>query len=159
MVMAGRRRKPSAGHEHERRHRGLGVPSWRTMVGFFVAPLSPALVIGVFPLLDGRFADFGRAMTLAATIGYPLALLAGVPLFLTMNRLDWTGIGHYVGVGVVAGIAGYLLLFQLSYLVVGQFNLSVNAVSSATKWLFLCVSVVTIAMACFWAIAQPQRRP
>ena len=51
-----------------------------------------------------------EALATAEAIGYPVILLAGVPLFFLLRWRRWVSLWHYAVVGIALGAALYLVL-------------------------------------------------
>jgi hypothetical protein len=114
----------------------------RTVLGFVLAPLTPALLLGGFPLfLGARFGEFVWSLGFAMAIGYPVALVAGLPLFFFLRWRRWVSLWHYVVVGMFVGAGLYLWLGQAAH----------------AAWLFISMLCTTIAAASFWVIARPDK--
>lgn len=63
--------------------------AYRTVAGFLVAPMMPALVLaGVVLAAGGDSQTLGYA-AFAGYISYPFALFVGLPAFLFMRRRRW----------------------------------------------------------------------
>lgn len=115
----------------------------RTLLGFAFAPMVPALLLGGFlPLLGGGFREYVWGVGVAMAIGYPVALVAGLPLFFFLRWCRWVSLWHYYVVGLVLGVPVFCLLF-------GRLE--------EIAMLFLSMLCTTIATATFWLIARPDR--
>lgn len=130
--------------------------AYRTVAGFVVAPLMPALILaGVVLAAGGDSQTLGYA-AFAGYISYPFALLVGLPSFLFMRRKRWDGLRAYVVAGLALGLL-FLVLFA------GLAGLDGDAANPA--WLnllanlaFLLPFVLACALASsvvFWLIARP----
>ena len=77
--------------------------AYRTVAGFIVAPMMPALILaGVVLAAGGNSQALGYA-AFAGYISYPFALLVGLPSFLVLRRKRWDGLRAYLLLGPGAG--------------------------------------------------------
>lgn len=135
--------------------------AYRTVAGFLVAPMMPAVILaGVVLAAGGNAQTLGYA-AFASYIAYPFALLVGLPAFLVMRRKGWDGWRAYAVAGVALGLV-FLVLFA------GLAGFEGDAANPA--WLnllanlafllpFVLVSALSSAMI-FWWVARPDlQRP
>jgi hypothetical protein len=85
----------------------------------------------------------------AMAIGYPVILLAGVPLFFLLRWRRWVSLWHYAVVGIALGAALYLVLGRVKGM----------PPAPLTAWLCLSMLCTTIAAVGFWIVARPQPKP
>lgn len=130
--------------------------AYRTVAGFMVAPMMPALVLaGVVLAAGGDSQTLGYA-AFAGYISYPFALLVGLPAFLLMRRKRWDGLRAYALAGLALGLT-FVVLFA------GLAGLDGDAADPA--WLNLLANLafmLPFVLACavassivFWLIARP----
>jgi len=130
--------------------------AYRTVAGFMVAPMMPALVLaGVVLAAGGDSQTLGYA-AFAGYISYPFALLVGLPSFLFMRRKRWDGLRAYALAGLALGLT-FLALFA------GLAGFDGDAADPA--WLNLLANLAVMlpfVLACavvssvvFWLIARP----
>src|SRR5262245_17689192 len=63
---------------------------WRSIIGFIVAPLVPGMLMALPDVLRGD--PMARwYIEFAATAGYPVMLILGVPMYILSKRWKWTG--------------------------------------------------------------------
>ncbi len=133
----------------------------RTVAGFVVAPMMPALILAGVVLAAGGDAQTLGYAAFAGYISYPFALLIGLPSYLVMRRRRWDGLRAYLLLGLALG-ALFVALFA------GVAGFEGDAADSA--WLnllanlaFLLPFVLVCAVAstlAFWLIVRPDlRRP
>ena len=135
--------------------------AYRTVAGFLVAPMMPAVILaGVVLAAGGNAQTLGYA-AFASYIAYPFALLVGLPAFLVMRRKGWDGWRAYAVAGVALGLV-FLVLFA------GLAGFEGDAANPA--WLnllanlafllpFVLVCALSSAMI-FWWVARPDlQRP
>ena len=130
--------------------------AYRTVAGFMVAPMMPALVLaGVVIATGGDSQTLGYA-AFAGYISYPFALLVGLPSFLLMRRKRWDGLRAYALAGLALGL-GFLVVFA------GLAGFEGDAADPA--WLNLLANLafmLPFVLACavvsavvFWLIVRP----
>ena len=130
--------------------------AYRTVAGFVVAPMMPALILaGVVLVAGGDSQTLGYA-AFAGYVSYPFALLVGLPAFLVMRRRRWDGWRAYAVAGLVLGIA-FLALFAAL--------MGVDGEKAESAWLallanltFLLPFVLACALAAsmvFWLVVRP----
>jgi hypothetical protein len=137
----------------------VSVPRFRTTLAFVIPPLAPALLFTFLVVLGAGLKGIvlGFYMVLLnALIGYPLALFAGLTLYLLRWRPRWVGLGTYVSGGAALGAAAAV--------VAGSTLLGVN--SGAAQMPSATFSLLAAGAACgafatasFWLIARPDRAP
>ncbi|WP_439614645.1 hypothetical protein [Reyranella sp.] len=130
--------------------------AYRTVAGFVVAPMMPALILaGVVLAAGGDSQTLGYA-AFAGYVSYPFALLVGLPAFLVMRRRRWDGWRAYAVAGLVLGIA-FLALFAALVGVDGE-----NAESAWLALLANLAFLLPFVLACglaasmvFWLVVRP----
>lgn len=130
--------------------------AYRTIAGFVVAPMMPALILAGVVLAAG-----GDSLTLgyvvfAGYVSYPFALLVGLPSFLVMRRRRWDGWRAYAVAGLVLGLV-FLALFAA---LVGLDGEKANSAWLAllANLAFLLPFVLACALASsmvFWLVVRP----
>src|SRR5690242_19709560 len=98
----------------------------RTVLGFLIAPITPGLlaVMLAAPFRVGA-SGFGlREMSeavwmvgLSAVLGYPVAVVVGVPLYVFFKSRGWNGLLVYVAAGAFLGLVIYVMHVLLPELV------------------------------------------
>ena len=139
----------------------------RTILGFVVAPIFPGLlaVILAAPFRAGttgvglrELAEAAWIIGLSAVLGYPTALVLGVPLYFFLGSRGWNGLLIYVTAGAFLGLIIYLVYALLT-------EYSSNGLSGvADKFSNTAQIYVPLGMVCgaaaalsFWLIARPDR--
>ena len=84
--------------------------AYRTVAGFVVAPMMPALILAAVVLAAGGDSQTLGYAAFASYVSYPFALLVGLPSFLVMRRKRWDGWRAYAVAGLVLGLV-FLTLF------------------------------------------------
>ena len=85
---------------------GLG----RTIAGFAIAPIAPGLVLAGLFLICGHNLDAEDAMRASAVLGYPIAIVLGLPIHLLFIRRRLTGWLFYLAAGAAIGAVVYLAM-------------------------------------------------
>jgi hypothetical protein len=135
----------------------VNVPRFRTTLALVIAPSAPALLFTFFVVLGAglRGIVLGFYMVLlSALIGYPIALFAGLPLYLLRRRPRW--IGTYVAGGAALG-AGAAAVAESNLL--GANPGAAATPSAAFSLLAAGAACGAFATASFWLIARPDRGP
>lgn len=135
---------------------GARSGSFRTVAGFIVAPMMPALVLaGVVLAAGGDSQTLGYA-AFAAYISYPFALLVGLPLFLVMRRRAWDGVRAYALAGLVLGLAFLALFVGLSGLDGDAADPTwMNVLANLAVMLPFVAACAVVSTVVFWLIARP----
>lgn len=130
--------------------------AYRTVAGFLVAPMMPALVLaGVLFAAGGGSQTLGYA-AFAGYIAYPFALLVGLPSFLFMRRKRWDGVRSYALAGLVLGLT-FLALFAGLAGFDGDAADPVwlNLLSNLAVMLPFVLACAVVSSVVFWLIARP----
>ncbi len=130
--------------------------TYRTVAGFVVAPMMPALILaGVIWVAGGDSQTLGYA-AFAGYISYPFALLMGLPSYLVMRRKHWDGVRAYAYLGLALAVF-FLALFAGLAGVEGDaadlawLNLLGN-LAFLLPFVLVCAVAATLA---FWLIVRP----
>jgi hypothetical protein len=132
----------------------------RTVLGFLVAPISPGLMIVVL----GAVFAFGKSsegiwiIKLSAMLGYPIAVVLGVPLYFFFRSRGWNGLLVYTMAGALLGVLIYLITIPLGgYSSNGLPGLSERFSNTALVYIPLGMICGAVAALSFWLIARPDR--
>lgn len=122
----------------------------RAAIAFAIAPVSIGLLALPFPL--GMW-----ALTLSATVGYPIAIVVGVPLFVLSRAFGWMGIRSYALFAAAFSlilITAFILMPALS-----QGDSLPEIFLSGPRWgqMILAPIVAGLSCAVFWVIARPDK--
>jgi hypothetical protein len=130
--------------------------AYRTVAGFVVAPMMPALILAAVVLAAGGDSQTLGYAAFAGYVSYPFALLVGLPAFLVMRRRGWDGWRAYALAGLGLGIV-FLALFAALVAFDGE--------KANSAWLallanlaFLLPFVLACALAAsmvFWLVVRP----
>lgn len=139
----------------------------RTTVGFLVAPISPGLlaVILAAPFRAGtavfdprELAEAAWILKLSGAIGYPIAVVLGVPLYVFFRSRGWNGLLIYITAGSLLGLIVYLMYVLLAeYTSNGLWGLSEKFSNTAQIYIPLAMICGAAAALFFWLIARPDR--
>lgn len=130
---------------------------FRTVLAFLVGPISVGLLFLVsLPFLtspsEGLYGLF-----FSAIIGYPVAILFGIPTFILFNRLKWTGLFPYA-----LAAAAYSAILIGAFIVTPVLSAPHSAADQLTsgtrltQMAYLTIAVASSVLA-FWLIARPDR--
>jgi hypothetical protein len=138
-------------------------PLLRIPAGFLAAPMAPALVLVGSGIAFGQDAPWTTAITVAALLGYPLALLLGIPVYVLLTAKGWNGFWTYAVVGALFGAAIYLLYFPpsdyadaIGKLLERSLGIDAGSLTDVGK-VSLSVMFGMIATVSFWLVTQPPR--
>jgi MFS family permease len=129
----------------------------RTLAGFLVAPIFPALLVAILSIFSGKFGLGVWWIGLAAVIGYPVAIVIGIPLFFFLRWRGLNALWVYILAGAVLGIVVNLVFLPPVTHLNGALELDYVKLYTAPKWLLLGMIVCTIVTICFWLIARPDK--
>jgi hypothetical protein len=95
---------------------------------------------------------------LAAVLGYPVAFVFGVPLYVFLRWRGWNGLPVYVTAGALLGLAVYGLYVLLpAYSSNGLWGMTTKFSYTALVHIPLVMVCGIVAALCFWLIARPDR--
>lgn len=132
----------------------------REIAGFVVSPPMPALIAAVCiaPFAPEKFGEFAWLIGLAAILGYPIAAIFGLPLYLLLRSRNWNGLLSYVAAGAVLGIvlfACYGVIYERDS--AGMLFLSGHFWSMAPAFVPVGAICGMVAATTFWLIVRPDR--
>lgn len=130
--------------------------AYRTVAGFVVAPMMPALILAAVVLAAGGDSQTLGYAAFAGYVSYPFALLVGLPSFLVMRRKRWDGWRAYAVAGLFLGLV-FLAVFAA---LVGADGEKANSAWLAllANLAFLFPFVLACALASsmvFWLVVRP----
>ena len=128
----------------------------RVIVGFLLAPLTPAVILTPL-LMIGYGALSGiavgiYALAVDAVVVYPIALVVGLPLHMLARSRGWSGGACYLAAGAAFG--GVALLVWAACDLVGDPSAELFDTVPAVVAGVIAGGLVTT---CFWLIARPDR--
>ncbi len=133
--------------------------AWRTVAGFVVAPMMPALILAAVVLAAGGDSQTLGYAAFASYVSYPFALLVGLPSFLVMRRKRWDGWRAYAVASLVLGLV---------FLAVFAALVGVDGEKANSAWLALLANLAFLlpfVLACalvssmvFWLVVRPDLR-
>lgn len=129
----------------------------RTLAGFIVAPISPALLLAIGSVFFGKFGEGLWGIGFAALVGYPVAIVLGVPIYFFLRWRGWVGFWVYVAAGVLLGALIYLAYIPPVTHLDGVLRIDAGKLKTAPWWLLLGMICGIVATVCFWLIARPDR--
>lgn len=130
--------------------------AYRTVAGFVVAPMMPALVLaGVVLAAGGDSQTLGNAV-FAGYISYPFALLVGLPAFLFMRRKRWDGLRAYALAGLALGLTFVVLFAGLAGFDGDAADPAwLNLLANLAFMLPFVLACAVVSSVVFWLIARP----
>jgi hypothetical protein len=130
---------------------------FRTLAGFIVAPISPALLLAIGSVFFGRFGEGLWGIGFAALVGYPVALILGVPIYLVLRWRGWVGFWVDFAAGILLGALVYLAYIPPVTHLDGSLRIDAGKLKTAPLGLLLGMISGIVATICFWLIARPDR--
>jgi hypothetical protein len=133
------------------------------LIRFFIAFLLAPISFGILLMLPGIFFGFGSkpgmslyVLMFVAYVGYPIALVIGLPLFALFRYLRWNGFLTYA-----ISSFGFSVLLNALF-VVGPAQMQgepLQDLLSATRLaqMGLLTFACTLTVLSFWLIARPDR--
>ncbi len=139
----------------------IPISNWfRLILGFLVAPISPGLLI-VIPAIVFGFGNMGEGIwliTLAGMLGYPIAIILGISLFILFRSRGWNGLLIYVMSGAFLGLIIYVISLPFGgYSSSDMLRLFERFSNTAHVHAPLGMICGAIAALLFWLIARPDR--
>ncbi|TAJ96356.1 MAG: hypothetical protein EPO10_12665 [Reyranella sp.] len=130
--------------------------TYRTVAGFVVAPMMPALVLaGVVLAAGGDSQTLGYA-AFAGYISYPFTLLVGLPAFLLMRRKRWDGLRAYALAGLALGLTFVVLFAGLAGFDGDAADPAwLNLLANLAFMLPFVLACAVVSSVVFWLIARP----
>jgi hypothetical protein len=132
----------------------------RAWIGFFVAPGVPAVLLYFW----GLHKDYGDAAVvgpfLLTPFAYAAALVIGWPVYLMLQRRGSHGLGVYLVLGAVIGLALAVLMVGTEALLSWKSarEHAVGLLGSSGRYMVVAMVYAAIAGAVFWLIAiRPNR--
>lgn len=123
----------------------------RAAIGFVIAPVWLGIVALPFPA--GTW-----ALMMAGLVGYPIAIVLGLPFFLTSKALGRTGLAAYAGFAFVCAlglIAGFVFIPALSQ---GESVAEVFSAGASWGQALLAFLISYLSVGAFWLIARPDKQ-
>lgn len=136
-------------------------------IGFLVAPISPGLLAVAISLIfraasssigAREVSEAAWLIGLSAVLGYPTAIILGVPAYLVLKWRRWNGPLVYVMAGALLGVMVYLVFGLLPHFNSGGFGaLKERLYFTADTHLPAGVLCGALAAFVFWLVARPDR--
>jgi len=128
----------------------------RFLIAFLLAPVSFGILLMLGAILGGKSGEGVFVLMFVAYVGYPIALIIGLPLFALFRYLRWNGFLTYA----ISSIGFSALLIAL--FVVGPAQMQgepLQGLLSATRLaqMGLLTFACTLTVLSFWLIARPDR--
>jgi len=127
---------------------------YRTFVAFGIAPVSFGLLLAVISLFSAAPLTGLWAIMFSGLIGYPIAIVVGLPIYLWFSRKGYVGILAYAALSILISVIviGYLVVWPAM-----PFDSSLNhAPRIALAALLVFASFFSVFT--FWLIDRPDRR-
>jgi uncharacterized membrane protein YcfT len=91
---------------------------FRTVLAFLIAPITPGLLAAILaaPFHVGAtgfgLRELSKAawiIRLSAMLGYPVAVVFGLPLYVFLRARGWNGLVVYIAAGALLGLVIYVI--------------------------------------------------
>jgi len=129
--------------------------SARTIAGFILAPMVPGVVATLLSPVSIGEPYWTIYLFLSAVLGYPVAIVLGIPIHLVLARCRWQSLPVYLAFGPLMGCGAMLVLPTGTYLRGGASGIDLAAFALPQFWVAMIFA--TIATVSFWLIARPDR--
>jgi hypothetical protein len=128
----------------------------RVILAFLIAPVSFGLLFLLFSLFAGKAAEGALIFQFVALVGYPIALLIGLPLFALFRYLRWNGLVTYALSAVgFSGLLIYLFVVGPSFRE-GQPIENVFLPARLAQMSIISFACITTVIT-FWLVARPDK--
>jgi hypothetical protein len=131
------------------------IASFRTALGFVIAPVSPGLLLLAISIFMNRSGEGLWGMQLAALVGYPFALGLGLPIHILLTRYGLVRVEYYALTGAAFGVVAYFATIPPVTRLNGSLGLDADKLRIVPAWLLLVMLLGAIAAVCFWLIVRP----
>jgi len=138
--------------------RNLSYSNKKLITAFLIAPSSFGAIILAISLLTGNSAEGLWAFSFIVLIAYPLTITIGIPFYVLLEKLRWTGLLPYLLVGALVSIVpiGYFVIYPRVELTQSFPEVSAFPVSHiALSIIILLACLITVFV--FWVIARPDK--
>ncbi len=129
----------------------------RLLLAFILGPISFGALLFILSLFMGSSAEGAWIMKFAALVGYPLAIVLGVPFYFLLKKYTESKYGHYVLASLIFAILliGYFILWPFLSSDLPNRG-SLLSASRIYQMLFLVIASV-FSVSVFWMIARPDK--
>lgn len=129
----------------------------RKFAGFLIAPGSFAVLLIAVSIFTSSPQESTPFILIILAVSYSFSIIIGVPLFLLMSKMGWTGIISY---SIAAILCTLILCFLFIILPIYQENdgdLSTVFMSARVMQLLIISVACFLTVLIFWLIARPDR--
>lgn len=91
----------------------------KLFAAFAVAPISPGIVVAILALFGPKPDEAIWGIKFNMLIGYPTAVIFGVPAYYVMNRAGFHKARHYILAGGIAGCVLCIVTLTFGLLLLG----------------------------------------
>ena len=139
----------------------------RVLRAFLLAPFAPGITIATFMTVLGPFTGWSLQDTILSAIGlqlfaflttlilgYPVALLFGLPAYWLLFKLGFRKWPVYVATCALLGIISWLLADYIIFTAFDHRPIATRNIIEGAEFGAICGAIAGIA---FWRIARPDR--
>ncbi|GKS92851.1 hypothetical protein [Acidovorax sp. SUPP2539] len=130
----------------------------RLLVGFLIAPAMPAALIFSVQAIFIGYENAAAGAFVFLIIGYASALVLGVPIHFFLQSKKLVGLGSYLLLGAIIGIAYYVVVFIPTYLAADS-KYVLDLLRNTVGFGLMGLVGGLISSLVFWFIAVRARRP
>ena len=125
---------------------------WRVIAAFIIAPIAIALVLLLIIPFMGLI-----ALSMSAAIGYPIAIIFGIPSYFLLKKLGRNGLLSYSLIALLISITAFQIMTVIGLL--PTVSNSGELVSTETRMgTLILFSIFTLfSTMIFWLIARPDK--
>lgn len=130
----------------------------RTLLAFLIAPASIGIVALVVSILVGKWSEGLWAFGFSAMIAYPVTLIIGIPVFLLLQKLQFTSLLSYLGMGCLLALIPVAFLVIWPILSSSSDNSAGMEILTPHYWqsaIVFAAGLTTVLV--FWLIARPDQ--
>jgi len=127
-------------------------PRMRAISAFLIAPIAPSLV---FLFLSPAYGVV--ALEFSALMGYPIAVVVGLPIFFLSKPRGWTGLRSYALFALLCALILVTTWMLLPWLSQGRGLAEILGYEAVWGQMALATLLTFFSVGVFWLIARPDR--
>jgi hypothetical protein len=121
----------------------------RVLIGLAIAPMTPTLLLLPFSLFLAGGRDIQWVANMNAILGYPAAIVFGIPTYVYLEHKSYRALRHYMLGGACIGALTYYSIIVWTFL----FTRGVQSNLVLSPFTFLGIFFGALSAITFWLIA------